>query len=302
MKTAIWLILCVTVPTSCVATGASGSDDSEGSVVLAILQIRNSPLLTETEVEAMATELADEHGEDVIPALATALFDHDIRVRQFAVRTIPQVGDRPAVMEALIHAFRDGEERLPRDAVSVIADLPGSDANSTATRIIKGAKSSSTTLQVLPLLELFGDEDTLSFIEERIKTCRTEFMREALVSVRDGLRFRLGLSSTEREEWDEQAVPYWRVPRDSVMWRGVVGGYYRKAVLLRDRGYRFSLPFLGHQLEKGDPLAAMVLGVQGDHEGRALLEAKLSEKGAMRDVCLLSLKLLDAADEVVGES
>lgn len=268
-----------------------GQNDYESA--MRELHSANPPTKEMTETKAAA--LATKYGTKLLPLLSKEILSRNGQARSLAKLTLLRIEDKQRLMGIYCDAAQRADGLVLKDIISGISDMPNANVLEAAKRLTQESVPEETRISILPLLGIFGDKDTLSYLEALEKGSSSETFKKSLAVTKEQLKYRLSLNNAARQEWDAQAIAYWRIPRDVEMMRGVTVEYFRKARMLKERGYHFSLLFLRYQLEKGDPLAAAIIGVQKDKAGRKDLEQALKQKGVMGDVCHSAMSSLDTS-------
>ncbi len=289
MRSRIPLALCcLLVP---LFSGLLQADDFEDKLADDFTQawqkVRSEPWWVRSrQLEREAEQLARKHGARAVDALKRKAAKRD----KLAFLTLAKLGAEKAVKQAFYELATSTDTNVRGDAMVSLTYLPAEAVRSVATRLAVNPKHRDNPAMAIELLGLMGNEATVSLLDELSKDSENRSLLEMAASAKEAIRERLKRHGREAVPWGlDEEVEYWRHTREIPQCITEELSFLQKAEQLNRSGYRFSLPFLQFRLQRGDPLAAAIMGMQKEEGAVASLAAHAHKGGVFGQMCRFAL-------------
>jgi hypothetical protein len=246
----------------------------------------------EIKIEEEAKRLAGVYGEELI-IFSESNCKMTNRMCNFVLlRAITKLPDKTAVQDAMYNMVTSEKVYSGFDAITVISFCEREVLLNVAFRLAQNTISRQIARFALELIELFGDESSISSLVQLEENTKDKWYKETISVVRKNIVERTNWSAEKMRDWDRYAIPYWRIPREVPSIQNVNSNYFIQAELLKRRGFNFPDAFLKERLFKSDPLAVALLVMQKGGDSIGDLKRYMSVDNELKSVCSFGIEYI----------
>jgi hypothetical protein len=255
------------------------------------------------KMESESDRLIKKYGIELIDPMRQLAIEERFDNGRFALKTLVRLGKSDSVKRAFLDIAKNADIRLI--SIYALAKIDRAAARDAAIDAMNAKDNPYLKEPIVSMLGVIGDPNTL-LILRNIEHDRKfdKRYRKSFCQAREYLEHRLNLPNEKaRKSWDDQAYVYWYVLKE-----GDVPYYITEKAICREAaklmaecGHRFSLDFLRYHLSRKDPLAAAVIGIQGEEDAVGDLEMYMNEnsdqRSTFKDMCRWAHKSIKEKDK-----
>ncbi|MGA2093580.1 MAG: hypothetical protein ABSH16_09260 [Sedimentisphaerales bacterium] len=253
------------------------------------------------KIDVEAAQLVKKYNSNLAGPMKTLATERDNVKRKFGLAALVKLGVCDPVKQTFLDLLKNSDFQVRNDAVCALPKIDKDFAREVVVEAINTTTNQNVKMSIIPLLGVIGDSNTLVILKgiEKDDSENADLKRVAH-QAREYLEYRLKLPTEEQQRsWADQAYIYWSVFKEAEGRPYIIdaGKYSASAMLMAQRGYKFSLSFLKYHLNQKDPLAVAIISEQNEKDAIGDLKASLNADGndvrLFKEMCRKVLKNIE---------